>query len=225
MGKPWKIIESIPTQEGALELRRRDEHDYLITVGPRVLMNSLAHRSEVALGKVACEHLKASPAPTVLIGGLGMGYTLRAVLDSLPLDARVVVAELNPVVVKWCLGPIAHLTDGAAKDPRVTIEIANVKEVIGGWAKRKSERALDAVVLDLYEGPNSDCDEMDDPLYGRRAIRSARSALATGGSLAVWGENWDPGYEKRLSQEGFRVQCLRPGRGGLRHVVYLAALK
>ena len=117
MAQPWKTIESVSTVEGILELRQRGERDFLIMIGPQVLMNSLANRSEVVLGQLGCGHLKESESPRVLVGGLGMGFTLRAVLDTLPATARVVVAELNPTVVEWCRGPLAGLTHGAVDDP------------------------------------------------------------------------------------------------------------
>jgi len=111
MAQPWKVIENIVTDEGTLELRQRSDKDFLIMIGPQVLMNSLANRSEVVLGQLGCGHLKESVGTRVLVGGLGMGFTLRAVLDTLPATAQVVVAELNPTVVEWCRGPLAALTD------------------------------------------------------------------------------------------------------------------
>ncbi len=130
MSLPWNIVDSIATPEGVLELRQRGARDFLITIGPCVLMNSSAHRSEVALGRLACSHLQQRENPRVLVGGLGMGFTLRAVLDTLPIAGRVVVAELNPVVPVWCRGPLAELTNRAVDDPRVTIEIINVADLV-----------------------------------------------------------------------------------------------
>ena len=112
MAQPWQTIESVPTETGLLELRQRGARDFLITVDGRVLMNSLAHRSEIALGQLACAHLSDAALPRVLLGGLGMGFTLKAVLNVLPATAKVVVAELNPVVVAWCRG-----TAGRAHEP------------------------------------------------------------------------------------------------------------
>ncbi|UFS69232.1 spermidine synthase [Geomonas sp. RF6] len=221
MAQPWKVLDKIETDEGILELRQRAEGDFLITVGNLVLMNSLAHRSEVALGALACAGLMERPAPRVLVGGLGMGYTLKAVLDNLPADAEVVVAELNPVVLKWCQGPLASLTGSAVTDPRVTVEIANVADVIKRSAKGGA--TFDAIVLDLYKGPHAKT-LPSDPLYGAGAIDRARAALKPGGAFAIWGENYDEGFARRLSAAGFSVTSERPGRGGLRHVVFLARL-
>lgn len=221
MAKPWKTLESIDTDEGVLELRQRDERDFLITVGGLVLMNSLANRSEVVLGQIGCQQLKTHPAPRVLVGGLGMGYTLKAVLDSLPATAQVVVAELNPVVVTWCQGPLAGLTDGAVSDSRVKVEIADVAELVRRTAKADPAERFDAIIFDLYKGPHFRTDVRNDPLYGSRAVSLAWDALNKKGVFAIWGENYDEGFAKRLQSAGFKVSRQRPGRGGLRHVVFV----
>ena len=223
MAQPWQIIDSIPTDEGNLELRQRGARDFLIMIGPQVLMNSLANRSEVVLGQQGCRHLKQAASPRVLVGGLGMGFTLRAVLDELPPSAQVVVAELNPVVLEWCRGPLAPLTAGAADDPRVTVTIGDVAQLIRTSAA-SGERLFDAMVLDLYRGPHAKTDPCHDPLYGSRAIENCRAALKPGGLLAVWGEQYDENFVKRLRGAGFTVTVERPGRGGLRHAVFLAKL-
>lgn len=224
MAQPWKIIESVATDEGNLELRQRGERDFLIVIGNQVLMNSLAHRSEVVLGQLGCSQLQGHASPRVLVGGLGMGFTLRAVLDTLPATAEVVVAELNPVVNAWCHGPLAALTENAVSDPRVTVEIGEVARRIRQSAVQGGEARFDAIVLDLYRGPHAKTHQRDDPFYGSRAIENARAALKPGGVLAVWGENYDAGFAKRLQNVGFTVTTPRPGHGGLRHVVFLARL-
>lgn len=225
MAQPWKTIESIATDEGTLELRQRGERDFLITIGSQVLMNSLSNRSEVVLGQLGCDQLKGCDSPRVLVGGLGMGFTLKAVLDTLPATAYVVVAELNPTVLEWCRGPLAVLTDGAVGDPRVTVEIGDVARLIRHTAVDGGERRFDAIVLDLYRGPHAKTHHSDDPLYGSRAIENMRAALRPCGTVAVWGENYDEGFDKRLRSAGFTVTTDRPGRGGLRHVVFLGQLK
>lgn len=224
MAQPWRVFESIATSEGQLELRQRGSRDFLIMIGSQVLMNSLANRSELALGRLGCGHLKNSTGARVLVGGLGMGFTLKAVLDSLSSDARVIVAELNPVVLNWCLGPLAPLTGNAAADPRVQVEIADVADLVRRCAADRDEAGFDAVVLDLYRGPHAKTHQ-NDPLYGLQAITNIRAALKPGGQLSVWGENYDEGFYKRLCSAGFTVTTERPGRGGLRHVVFLARLK
>jgi spermidine synthase len=224
MANPWKIIDSVATEAGTLELRQRGERDFLITVGGLVLMNSAAHRSEAALGLLACGRLRQHSRPRVLVGGLGMGYTLKAILDLLPATGRVVVAELNPVVVMWCRGPLAGLTACAVTDPRVTVEIADVADLIRGHAGESRMEEFDAIILDLYTGPDAHSHKRDDPLYGSRAIARTCAALRPGGVFAVWGENYDAGFAKRLHAAGFAVTSERPGHGGLRHVVYVAQL-
>jgi spermidine synthase len=223
MAQPWKTLESVTTDEGILELRQRGERDFLITVNSLVLMNSSLHRSEVALGELACGHLMHQAGPRVLVGGLGMAFTLRAVLDNLPASGTVVVAELNPVVLEWCRGPLAFLTGGAASDPRVTVEIADVADVI--MKSAVNHKGFDAIVLDLYKGPHAKSHKVEDPLYGSIAIELTRAALKPGGLFAVWGENYDQAFDKRLVSGGFSVTSDRPGYGGLRHVVYLARLQ
>jgi len=151
----------------------------------------------------------------VLIGGLGMGFTLRAALDALPRRARVVVAEINQAVVRWCRGPLAGLTGNALEDPRASVVMEDVARVIerGGF---------DAIVLDLYEGPRQATQAAEDPFYGPQALRRTRESLTPGGVFAVWSEDPDPAFEKRLRTAGFVVERRKPGKGGPRHVVYLA---
>lgn len=159
--------------------------------------------------------------PQVLIGGLGMGCTLRAALDEIPVHARVVVAELNPIVVKWCQGPLASLTGGAVNDPRVAIEIADVASLIRKASLSSSAGRYDAIILDLYEGPFEAARERGDYLYGDSALRRSSSALRARGVFALWSEDPDKAFEKRLVHAGFSFERHRPGRGN-RHVVYIA---
>jgi len=225
MAQPWKTVESVATDEGTIELRQRGERDFLIMLDSQVLMNSLANRSEVVLGQLGCDHLKEIENPRVLVGGLGMGFTLRAVLDTLPGSASVTVAELNPTVVEWCRGPLAALTAKAVDDPRVTVEICDVAHRIRRTAVNGGEARFDAIILDLYRGPHARTHHSDDPLYGSRAIENMRAALKPCGVVAVWGEQYDESFDKRLRSAGFTVTTDRPGRGGLRHVVFVGQLK
>jgi len=154
MATPWRIVDSVDTDEGLLDLRQRGDTDFLITIDSRVLMNSSANMPEIVLAELACESLKNKKNPRVLVGGLGMGFTLKAALDNLPADAAVVVAELNPIIVKWCRGPITHFTGGAVDDPRVKIVIDDVASVIRKAALEGKGNRFDAIILDLYEGPH-----------------------------------------------------------------------
>ena len=225
MAQPWITIESFATEEGTLELRQRGERDFMIMIGSQVLMNSLANRSEVVLGQLGCSHLKECENPRILVGGLGMGFTLKAVLDSLPPEAQVILSELNPTVLEWCRGPLAALTGNAVDDPRVTVEIGDVARRIRRSAVDGGESRFDAIILDLYRGPHAKTHHSDDPLYGSRAIENMRAALKPCGVVAVWGEQYDEAFDKRLRSAGFTVTIDRPGRGGLRHVVFLAQLR
>lgn len=215
--KPWTTIATEATAEGPLELRQRGAKDFLIVIDGRVLMTSAARRSEEALAVWAAEALAPRKTPRVLVGGLGMAYTVRAALDAFPADARIVVRELTPAVVTWCRGPMAVLTDDAASDPRVTIEIGDVAKAISG----APAGSFDAIVLDLYEGPHAATQRPDDPFYGAGAIARTRDALAPGGVFAVWSEEADAGFENRLRGAGLEVQVKRAGKGGRLHVVYL----
>jgi spermidine synthase len=217
--KPWQTLERVDTPEGSLELRRRGERDFLITVGGRVLMTSAAHRSEDDLARLACAAMVKRPRPHLLLGGLGMGYTLRAALDQLPPAAEVTVVELNPAVVAWCRGPLAPLTDAAVSDRRVRVELGDVAGVIA--ASRRGD--YDAILLDLYEGPRpTRPGAPPDRLYGAPAVDSAWAALRAGGVLAVWAEEAERNYQARLRAAGFEVELHHGGgRGGRTHVVYV----
>ena len=221
MAQPWKTLDRVSTADGDLELRQRGARDFLITLGGLVLMNSLNNRSEVLLGQLGCQFLQDHPAPRVLVGGLGMACTLRAVLDSLSAGAKVRVAELNPVVVKWCRGPLASLTGAAVSDPRVQIELGDVAALVATLAKDAAER-YDAVIYDLYKGPHPKTDRLNDPFYGSRAISKMHQLLVPGGLLTVWGENYDQDFENRLNAGGFKAHTERSAGGGYRHVIFVA---
>jgi spermidine synthase len=220
--KPWQIVARAVTDEGELELRQRGG-DFLMTISGRVLMTSMARRSEEELARVACAALRRrerAPSPRVLVAGLGMGFTLRAALDTLPPAAAVVVAELSPAVARWCRapGPLAPLSGAALEDPRVTLHLGDVAALIRG----SPPGSFDAIVLDLYEGPNAATQRADDPFYGRAALAATRAALRAPGVLAVWSEDPDPAFEERLGGAGFRVAVHKKGGGGRAHTIYVA---
>jgi spermidine synthase len=214
--QPWKTLERVATPEGSLELRQRGARSFLITIAGRVLMTSDAHRSETELAQAACAALAGRPRPRVLIGGLGMGFTLRAVLDELPAAASVTVVELNAAVVGWCKGPLASLTKDATSDGRVKIVVGDVARVIAD-ARAGS---YDAIILDLYEGPHQANNRASDPLYGPAALRRMADALALDGVLAVWSEEPDKSFELRLGVH-LTVERRRGAGGGRTHVIYL----
>jgi len=212
--KRWRTLETVDTLEGVLQLRQRGEQEFLITIDGRVLMTSSERRSEQALATKACALIADREAPRVLIGGLGMGYTLRAALEALPASSEVVVAELTPTVEAWCRGPLSPLTDNAVLDPRVRIIIDDVSEVI----RAASPGHYDAIMLDLYEGPNVASQSVNDPFYGRAALQRSHAALAKGGVLAVWSEDPDDDFARRFAAAGFETSIHRIS--GKAHLVY-----
>ncbi|MCG5051980.1 MAG: hypothetical protein KA712_03380 [Myxococcales bacterium] len=215
--RPWTTLDRVDTPEGPLELRQRGEKDFLITIDSRVLMTSSAHRSEDALAVAACEPLLGLSKPRVLIGGLGMGFTLRAALDHLPADARVDVVDLNERVVAWCRGPLAPLTHAAVLDPRVKVSVGDVAHTIA----RAPAGHYDAIVIDLYEGPHHALNGPRDPLYGTAALALTHHALAPRGIFAVWSEEPDRPFEQRMAAAGFSLARQRSGQGGRLHAVYV----
>ncbi len=221
MTRPWETIATVETAEGPLDLRRRGDKDFLITIRGRVLMTSAAHRSEDALAKLACAGLRNKPKARVLVSGLGMGFTLRAALDELGADAQVTVAELNEVVVDWCEGPLGALTGNAALDPRVSLEVVDVAEHLAELARNPGAPRYDAVVLDMYEGPHTRV-RPSDPLYGPAAVARTKKALSPGGVFAVWCEAASPAFERALRDAGFAYALEKAGKGARIHHVYLA---
>jgi spermidine synthase len=216
--RPWQVLESVHTREGVLELRRRGERDFLLMIAGRVLMNSEHHRSEDVLADVACVALGKKSRPRILLGGLGMGYTLRAALDRLSPKAAVTVVDLNRKVIDWNRGPLGPLARFPIADPRVAVVVDDVAQVIA----RSRPGRFDAILLDLYEGPRSAVNRDWHPLYGSLAIQRTRAALGPDGIFAVWSEEADPPYEERLKKNGFTVKRHKSGKGGRIHVVYLA---
>ncbi|HSD90572.1 MAG TPA: hypothetical protein VLB44_23765 [Kofleriaceae bacterium] len=219
MTAAWQTLATANTPEGLLELRRRRD-DWLLTIKGRVLMNSFSRSSEEELARLGVAALGKRPVQNVLIGGLGMGFTLRALLDIVGPSTRVVVAELNTVIVEWCRGPLGPATAHAVADPRVHIQIGDVADVIA----RAPAGSYDLILLDLYEGPNSATQRSDDPFYGAAAIARTKKALRPNGILGVWSEDADAPFARRLQGAGFSVTKHSIGRGGRRHIVYMGAL-
>lgn len=222
MPRSWTLLDRADTADGSLELRQRGERDFMISIDGRVLMSSNIHRSEVAVAELGCEPIRDRKRPRVLIGGLGLGYTLRAALDVLPPSACVTVAELNPIVVTWCRGPLAKLTGDALADPRVRVYEGDVTAEIRRVADDAESPRFDAIVLDLYVGPGESAHGSTDGLYGNAILRSTARSLAKGGTYAVWGEDPDLAFGRRMQRAGFRTELLRTRGGGPRHAVYLA---
>ena len=219
--KPWDLIGRAETPDGTdLTLMLRDR-EYVIFADGKPLMSSRMHGSEEALATLGCRHARTLERPSVLIGGLGMGFTLRAALDLLPADAAVIVAELLPAVVEWNRGPLGDLAAHPLKDRRVTIEMGDVAGVL-----RASRQRFDAVLLDVDNGPRPFTASTNHALYGGRGLADIRAALAPGGTLAVWSAWEDRKFEQRLRYERFTVAVervrARLAKGGPKHVIFLA---
>jgi spermidine synthase len=178
-------------------LRWRDT--FSIEFGEEELMGSCFRSSEEALATLACQKLH-NPQASVLIGGLGMGFTLGAALAALPAGATIVVAELVPKIVTWARGPLAHLFGGSLADPRVSIEIVDVHDVIAGAHAR-----FDAILLDVDNGPDGLIQLANDRLYCNWGLRAAHAALRPGGMLAIWSAYPDKAFAGRLRAAGFAV--------------------
>ncbi|GJE74873.1 polyamine aminopropyltransferase [Methylorubrum suomiense] len=218
---PWEHLDTapIPGEAGSLRLMRRGA-EFSIQLDRNELMNSRLFGSEEALARLAAERIATIAAPRVLIGGYGMGFTLRAALGHLPLKAAVTVAEIVPAVLAWARGPMAELTGPCLDNPRVAIREADVAAVI---AERGN--AYDAILLDVDNGPDGLTRVANDRLYDAGGLAAARAALRPGGLLAVWSAHPDTAFSRRLGQAGFAVEevAIRArGKRGARHVIWLA---
>ena len=219
---PWQQLDSASVPGGReLRLWQRGT-EFAIRLDGNELMNSRLFASEEALATFACERLRGRAAPAVLIGGLGMGFTLRAALAGLGPRARITVAELVPAVVGWARGPLAALFCASLDDPRVTVREADVADLIGS-----GRGAWDAILLDVDNGPEGLTATANDALYGPVGLGAAHAALRPGGILAVWSSGPDPAFLRRLGRSGFAVEEKRVrahrGRSGTRHVIWLGA--
>ena len=217
---PWVQLDTAEIPAGGqLRLMRRGD-EYSIMSGAIELMNSRLSGSEKALANLACTHIARRSRPHVLIGGLGMGFTLRAALAELPAGARVTVAELVPEVVTWARGPMAHIFGGSLDDPRVIVHEGDVAGPI-----RAARGAYDAILLDVDNGPGGLNRDANDSLYSARGLADARRALTAGGVLAVWSAGPDERFTQRMRAGGFateehRVRATGGGRGA-RHVIWI----
>jgi len=218
--KPWELLGETSAPDGSdMRLSRRD-HEYVIWVNGKPLMSSRMHGSEEALAAIGCAHIGADSSPRVLVGGLGMGYTLRATLDRLPPSAAVVVAELVPAVVDWNRGPLGALAGHPLKDKRVRVAIEDV-----GFTLRRNKGGFDAVLLDVDNGPAAFTSALNAGLYDNAGVAAARDALKPGGALAVWSAWDDRKFEQRLTYHGFAARAdrvrARLNKGGTHHTIFL----
>jgi spermidine synthase len=239
--KPWELLAEARTPDGTLLTLTRRDTELVIMAGGKILMSSRMHGSEEAMAEMACKRLGLRPVrrsavreggslgeggltalgeACVLVGGLGLGYTLRATLDLLPAGATVVVSELIPAIVEWHAGPLGALAGKPLADKRVEVE---VKDVIA--TLRSSPGRFDAVLLDIDNGPEAFTASSNASLYNDRGIAAMRAALKPGGVLAVWSAWEDRRFEQRLKYGGFTVEVervrARLKKGGPRHTIFL----
>ncbi len=189
-------------------------------LGSNELMNSRLSGSEEALASLPCQRLTDRTGARILIGGLGMGFTLRAALPLLAADAEIIVAELVPAVVQWARGPMAGIFDGSLDDPRVTIATADVADLIS-----QNSEPYDAILLDVDNGPDGITHASNDRLYTAAGLKAAQRALRPGGILAVWSSAPDAKFTRRLVNVGFAVEeapVRARGKRGAHHMIWLA---
>jgi len=217
--RPLEILDETQAPDGTTITLTRHDRELIILAGGKPLMSSRMHGSEQALAAFGCRGVP-SEEPRVLVGGLGMGFTLRATLDVLPADATVVVAELIPAIVDWNRGPLGPLADHPLRDSRVQVAIGDVGEVL-----RARRDHFDAILLDVDNGPAAFTAAGNAGLYDDRGLAAARSALRASGTLAVWSAWEDRKFEQRLRYAGFKVTVervrARLKQGGPRHTIFL----
>jgi predicted methyltransferase len=218
---PWREVgrATVAGEDAPLVLLQHDR-EFVIRIGPHALMGSAAHGSEEVLAEIALAPLAARGSARVLIGGLGMGFTLAAALRQLPPGATVIVSELFTAVVEWNRGPLAHLAGRPLEDPRVTVREGDVAVAI-----REQAATFDAILLDVDNGPDGLTRASNDRLYSLDGLRAALRALKAGGVLGVWSVAPDRAFSRRLVGAGFGVKEVTAGARGAkggRHMLWLA---
>ena len=218
--RSWELLAEACTPDGTMMRLTRQGNEYAIMVNARTLMSSRMHGSEEALATIACRRARTLEQPRVLVGGLGMGFTLRATLDLLPPDALVRVVELVPAVVEWNRGLLGAIAGHPLKDPRVRVEVGDV-----GFTLRAHPGGFDAILLDVDNGPAALTTLANHGLYDNGGVAAAYAALRIGGALAVWSAWDDRKFEQRLRFHGFVAQVdrvrARLKKGGVRHTIFL----
>lgn len=221
---PWIHLDTAQIPGGGeLRLMQRGD-DFSIMSGSIELMNSRLYGSEAALADLACAKLAGGPSPRLLIGGLGMGFTLRTALTQLPKDARVTVAELVPQVVDWARGPLAGLFGDCLDDPRVTVAMGDVAQLL-----RDASPPYDAILMDVDNGPDGLNRDANDSLYSVSGLAMTRRAVRHGGVLAVWSAGPDPAFMGRMRRSGFAVEEVKvrasPSGKGARHIIWVGVAR
>ena len=200
----------------------RHGNDFMILVERNELMSTRMRGSEEALATMSFARIKGATKPRMLIGGYGMGFTLRAALAELPGDASVTLCELVPGIIEWARGPMRELTAGCLDDPRLNLVQGDVAAVI-----RASQAGYDAILLDVDNGPDGLVRDANDQLYDESGLRAAKAALRPGGVLAIWSAGKDDAFARRLKKSGFAVEEVmvraRANGKGARHVIWFAS--
>jgi spermidine synthase len=219
---PRELLGTANVPGGREELRLfRRGADYMIVLDRNELMSSRMSGSEEALAQMTIERLRGRPAPEILIGGYGMGFTLRAALAAVDRDARLTVVELVAEIIDWARGPMAGMTAGCLDDPRVALRIDDVGEAI-----RNATSAYDAILLDVDNGPDGLVRRANNSLYSRSGLAAARTALKPGGVVAIWSAGQDNAFAKALGEAGFTVDEVavraRSNGKGAKHIIWFA---
>jgi spermidine synthase len=219
---PWLHIDSAVVPGAGVELRlMRRGDEFSMMLGENELMNSRLSGSEEALATLACRRIESLKFPHILIGGLGLGCTLRAALAVVGPEARIVVAELVPAVIAWARGPMAQLFDSSLSDPRASVREADAVDVI-----RSHASAFDAILLDVDNGPEALIRKANDSLYDAKGLKAIHRALRPGGVLAIWSSGPNAAFSKRLGDAGFEVNEVNvratAKRKGARHLIWFA---
>jgi spermidine synthase len=220
---PWVELGRAKAPDGGTLVLRNRGGDYEIRVDGHELMSSRAHGSEEALARLGCADALKSEKPRVLVGGLGMGYTLRATLDFLPATAEVVVAELVPAVVEWNRGPLAHLAGNPLADPRAVVHTGDVVAYLRAQTVR-----FDAILLDVDNGPRALTRKGNQVLYTPTGLDLLRRTLRRGGCLAVWSSDRYPDFVRLMQKKGFKASSTdvpaRGTAGGPKHTIFLGTV-
>jgi spermidine synthase len=217
--KPWKTLDTAPAGDGKQLVLQERDGTFVIRVGGVELMSSARHGSEDDLARAGLSGLSA-PRPRVLVGGLGMGYTLKAALELVPADSTVLVAEISEAVVRWNRGPLAGLAGAPLEDPRVVVEVIDIGKLLA-----KSSPRYHAILLDVDNGPSALSRKGNQQLYGAAGLKAFHQALAPGGRLVVWSAGPDARFADRLRAAGFHAserQVAATKRASTRHTLFIA---
>ncbi len=219
--KPWITLAEAKAPDGKVLMLQQRDDEFCVRAGGQLLMGSRVHRSEEAMAAAGMEGLRTSK-PKVLIGGLGLGFTLRAVLKLLPEAGRVTVSELVPGVVEWNKGPVAHLSDHALDDPRVEVVEGDVLKLM-----RQRLATYDVILLDVDNGPAAFTQGSNVALYNDAGVHALRGALRTFGRAVVWSAGPDGPYLKRLGRVGFdaEMQTVPAGKGSAQHTLFVGTCR